>query len=53
MVAEIVIEPGRPGSNPARSAWQLTVAPTEAGVPTGLAKPVVSTEMDVLTQRRF
>ncbi len=53
MVAEIVIEPGRPGRSPAKSTWQVTVAPTEAGVPTGLVKPAVSMETDVLTQRRF
>lgn len=39
----MVSDPGSPGiATPARSTSQVTVALTDAGVPTGAAKPDVS-----------
>ena len=52
-VAVMFIDPGRAGMTPARSRRQVTVAPTEAGVPTGLAKPEVSTVTLVARHRVF
>ena len=44
MVAVMVRLPGKPGIDRSeRSAMQVTVAVTVAGVPTGAAKPLVST----------
>ena len=51
IVAVTVLLPGTPGTDrSARSTSQVTVAVTWAGVPTGAANPVVSTDTAVLAQ---
>ena len=49
----MLIDPGSPGITPARSRRQETVAPTEAGAPTGRAKPVVSRVTAIVRHRVF
>src|SRR5215218_6742397 len=52
MVAVMVRLPGKPGIDRSeRSAMQVTVAVTVAGVPTGAAKPLVSTSTRCAVQR--
>src|SRR4029453_6998828 len=52
MVAVMVRLPGKPGIDRSeRSAMQVTVAVTDAGVPTGTAKPLVSTSTRCAVQR--
>src|ERR1035437_10220086 len=50
IVAVIALVPGTPGSKSDRLTWQVTVAVVFAGVPTGEAKPVVSTLTVVAVQ---
>ena len=50
MAAVITLLPGTPGSKSDRLTWQVTVAVIFAGVPTGDAKPVVSTLTVVAVQ---